>query len=105
MADAEDTSKSKQMAENAQGFIQIKSMGRMSHARELRLHEQDVLVAIDGLPIKSDIQNTVFLVAVLDFLLLDDKWVIEACGAMKLQPELMQTARLFLPGGEQVNWT
>ena len=55
--------------------------------------------------IKSDIQNTVFLVAVLDFLLLDDKWVIEACDAMKLQPELMQTARLFLPGGEQVNWT
>ena len=55
--------------------------------------------------IKSDIQNTVFLVAVLDFLLLDDKWVIEACEAMKLQPELMQTARLILPGGEQVNWT
>ena len=55
--------------------------------------------------IKSDIQNTVFLVAVLDFLLLDDKWVIEACNAMKLQPELMQTARLFLPGGDQVNWT
>ena len=55
--------------------------------------------------IKSDIQNTVFLVAVLDFLLLDDKWVIEACNAMELQPELMQTARLFLPGGDQVNWT
>ena len=55
--------------------------------------------------IKSDIQNTVFLVAVLDFLLLDDKLVIEACDAMELQPELMQTARLFLPGGDQVNWT
>lgn len=55
--------------------------------------------------IKSDIQKTVFLVAVLDFLLLDDKWVMEACDAMKLQPELMQTARLFLPGGDQVNWT
>ena len=55
--------------------------------------------------IKSDIQKTVFLVAVLDFLLLDDRWVIEACDAMKLQPELMQTARLFLPGGDQVNWT
>ena len=55
--------------------------------------------------IKSDIQNTVFLVAVLDFLLLDDKWVIEACDAMELQPELMPTARLFLPGGDQVNWT
>ena len=55
--------------------------------------------------IKSDIQNTVFLVAVLDFLLLDDKWVMQACDAMKLQPELMQTARLFLPGGDQVSWT
>ena len=55
--------------------------------------------------IKSDIQNTVFLVAVLDFLLLDDKWVMEACDSMELQPELMQTARLTLPGGDQVNWT
>jgi hypothetical protein len=55
--------------------------------------------------IKSDIQKTVFLVAVLDFLLLDDRWVIEACDAMKLQPELMHTARLCLPGGEKVNWT
>ena len=55
--------------------------------------------------IKSDIQKTVFLVAVLDFLLLDDRWVIEACDAMNLQPELMHTARLCLPGGEKVNWT
>ena len=55
--------------------------------------------------IKSDIQNTVFLVAVLDFLLLDDKWVMEACDAMQLEPDAMHTARLLLPGGERVNWT
>ena len=55
--------------------------------------------------IKSDFHDGVFLAAILDFLLLDDKWVMEACDAMKLQPELMQTARLFLPGGDQVNWT
>ena len=55
MADAEDTPKPKQTGENAQGFIRIKSIGRMCHARELRLREQDVLVAIDGLPVESDI--------------------------------------------------
>ena len=68
----------------------------------------DVFMSSTGVSeatIKSDFHDGVFLAAVLDFLLLDDKWVMEACDAMKLQPELMQTARLFLPGGDQVNWT
>ena len=57
MADAQETSTSKKTVENAQGFIQIKSIMRSSHASELRLREQDVLVAIDGLPVESDIQK------------------------------------------------
>jgi hypothetical protein len=57
MVDAQDTSTSKKTGENGQGFIQIKSMRRSSYASELRLREQDVLVAIDGLPVESDIQK------------------------------------------------
>ena len=57
MADAKDTSTPKQTGENEQGFIRIKSMTRRSYASELRLREQDVLVAIDGLPFESDIQK------------------------------------------------
>ena len=55
--------------------------------------------------IKSDFHDGVFLAAVLDFLLLDDNWVIAACYAMQLKPDAMHTARLLLPGGERVNWT
>ena len=55
--------------------------------------------------IKSDFHDGVFLAAILDFLLLDDNWVIAACHAMQLEPDAMHTARLLLPGGERVNWT
>ena len=68
----------------------------------------DVFMSSTGVSeatIKSDFHDGVFLVAILDFLLLDDNWVIAACDAMQLEPEAMQTARLMLPGGERVNWT
>ena len=55
--------------------------------------------------IKSDFHDGVFLAAILDFLLLDDNWVIAACDAMHLEPDEMHSARLLLPGGEKVNWT
>lgn len=72
---------------------------------------QDVLDIFMGssgvseITIKSDFHDGVFLAAVLDFLLLDDNWVITACEAMQLKPEAMSAARLLLPGGEKVNWT
>jgi hypothetical protein len=68
----------------------------------------DVFMSSTGVSeatIKSDFHDGVFLAAVLDFLLLDDNWVIDACDAMQLEPDAMQTARLMLPGGERVNWT
>ncbi len=55
--------------------------------------------------IKSDFHDGLFLASVLDFLLLDDKWVIAACDAMQLEPEEMYSARQLLPGGQKVNWT
>ena len=68
----------------------------------------DVFMSSTGVSeatIKSDFHDGVFLAAVLDFLLLDDNWVIAACDAMQLEPDTMHTARLLLPGGERVNWT
>ena len=55
--------------------------------------------------IRSNFHDGVFLVAGLDFVLLDDNWVIAACDAMQLEPDVMHSARLLLPGGERVNWT
>ena len=57
MADVFDSSTPKQTDDNAQGFIRIKSFGRRSHANVIRLNELDVLVAIDGLPVGSDIEK------------------------------------------------
>ncbi|KHA52939.1 DUF3572 domain-containing protein [Sulfitobacter geojensis] len=46
-----------------------------------------------------------FLGAVLDFLMMDDAWVIRFCDAHSVPYERIMQARAALPGGEQVNWT
>ena len=60
---------------------------------------------VSEITIKSEFHDGVFLAAVLDFLLLDDNWVIDACQAIGLEPEAMAVVRQLLPGGEKVNWT
>lgn len=46
-----------------------------------------------------------FLGSVLDFILMDDAWVIECCDAHRLPYERLSEARQALPGGGQVHWT
>lgn len=46
-----------------------------------------------------------FLGAVLDFLLMDDAWVMAFCDATGHPYALPLQARMALPGGGQVNWT
>ncbi len=46
-----------------------------------------------------------FLGAVLDFLVMDDAWVIAFCDATGLAYTEPQVARQALPGGGQVHWT
>ncbi|MDN5787376.1 DUF3572 domain-containing protein [Pseudorhodobacter sp.] len=46
-----------------------------------------------------------FLASVLDFILMDDAWVIGFCDAAGLRYEAPMQARAVLPGGEQINWT
>lgn len=46
-----------------------------------------------------------FLGSVLDFLLMDDAWVVECCDAQGLAYDVPMRARAALPGGEQVHWT
>lgn len=46
-----------------------------------------------------------FLASVLDFLLMDDAWIMAFCEAENLRYEVPMQARASLPGGEQINWT
>jgi len=46
-----------------------------------------------------------FLGSVLDFLMMDDAWVIAFCDIHDIPYEQPMFARAALPGGAQVNWT
>lgn len=49
--------------------------------------------------------DPLFLGAVLDFLMMDDAWVIGFCDDISMPYDRIMPARAALPGGEQVNWT
>jgi len=55
--------------------------------------------------VKAQAGDPVFLGAVLDFLMMDDAWVIGFCDHAALPYERIMEARAALPGGEQVHWT
>ena len=46
-----------------------------------------------------------FLGSVLDFLLMDDAWVVRFCDTQGLAYDAPMRARAALPGGAQVHWT
>jgi hypothetical protein len=46
-----------------------------------------------------------FLLSVLDFLMMDDAWVIAFCDASSIPYERPMQARHVLPGGAPTHWT
>ena len=46
-----------------------------------------------------------FLGSVLDFLMMDDAWVVAFCDAAGVPYDRPMVGRAALPGGEQVHWT
>lgn len=55
--------------------------------------------------LKAQAGTTAFLASVLDFLLMDDAWVVGFCDACGLAYDQPMRARAALPGGELVHWT
>lgn len=55
--------------------------------------------------LKTRAADPAFLLSVLEFLTMDDAWVIGFCDANRLPYEAPMQARYALPGGAQVNWT
>jgi hypothetical protein len=51
------------------------------------------------------IEDVEFLGSVLDFLLMDDKWITMFCEDTGIAPEAPYTARMSLPGSAEMHWT
>lgn len=49
--------------------------------------------------------DAAFLASVLDFLMMDDAWIIAACDALDVDYETPRMARAALPGGQEPHWT
>lgn len=55
--------------------------------------------------LRAQAGDPAFLGAVLDFIMMDDAWVVAFCDHVAIPYERVPEARQALPGGEQVNWT
>ena len=55
--------------------------------------------------LRAQAENPAFLASVLEFLTMDDAWVVEFCDAHQLKYEEPLRARFAMPGAEAVHWT
>ena len=55
--------------------------------------------------IRARAKDPEFLASVLDFLLMDDAWIMAFCETSDCAPDYPLRARAALPGGAEVNWT
>lgn len=55
--------------------------------------------------LRMQVTDPAFQAAVLDFLTMDDAWVIEFCDLHDLKYDQPLMARYALPGAEAVHWT
>jgi hypothetical protein len=55
--------------------------------------------------LRGAVNDPDFLGSVLDFLMMDDAWVIAFCDSCQMPYERLALARQGLPGGEMRHWT
>ena len=55
--------------------------------------------------LRSSTLSHEFLISILDFVLMDDNWVISCSTFLSIEPSQIQIIRLSLDGGQEVNWT
>lgn len=93
-------------------------MTRQEHAETLALQALGWLAANEDLlpvflgasgasvnDLAASAGQPTFLGSVLDFILMDDAWVVAFCDAEQISYQAPMEARALLPGGEQINWT
>jgi len=55
--------------------------------------------------LRAQSQDPAFLGAVMDFLLMDDAWIVAFCDAEALAYDVPMQVRQALPGGADRHWT
>lgn len=55
--------------------------------------------------LKNGAGDPAFLGSVLDFVLMDDAWVVAFCDTNTIPYDRLMQARHALPGGDAVHWT
>lgn len=55
--------------------------------------------------LRSRLDDPALLLAVIEFLMMDDAMLIEACQTLETSPETPMRARAALPGGAMMHWT
>ena len=55
--------------------------------------------------LRSNTLSHEFLVSILDFVLMDDRWVISCSKFLNIDPSQIRLIKISLDGGQEVNWT
>ena len=55
--------------------------------------------------LRSNTLSHEFLISILDFVLMDDGWVISCSTFLNIDPAEINTIKSSLDGGREVNWT
>ena len=55
--------------------------------------------------LRSNTLSHEFLISILDFVLMDDRWVISCGKFLNIDPSEIKLIRMSLDGGQEVNWT
>jgi hypothetical protein len=55
--------------------------------------------------LRARITEPAFLLSVLDFLMMDDAWVIAFCDDLSISYDVPMQVRNALPGGAPMHWT
>ncbi|MCA8884244.1 MAG: DUF3572 family protein [Rhodobacteraceae bacterium] len=92
------------MSEEAAGILAIKALGYLAGQEDLL----QVFLNTTGLAaesLKERLDDPDLQAAVLDFLLMDDAWVLGFADAHRIAAEHVAAARAALPGGDLPHWT
>ena len=55
--------------------------------------------------LRSNTLSHEFLISILDFVLMDDRWVISCSKFLNIDPSQIKLIRMSLDGGQEVTWT